>query len=130
MEAIQEVKEAIHQYGVPIWVAYVSSPTRNLVPKETMRELQASAKVSEGWTRQHDGRLIFGRTSADAVQDILFWAKEHIFEMVTVKQVAEACDVSEGAARRTIKGRPDVFKKFGKEFEIRDDQADRKADKK
>ena len=130
MEAIEEVREAIQRYGVPTWVAYVGSPTRNLVPKETIRELQASAKISEGWSRQFDGQLIFGRTSADAIQDILGWAKKHLFEMVTVKQVAEACDVSEGAARRTMNKRPDVFRKYGREFEIRDDQADRKAEKK
>ena len=50
--------------------------------------------------------------------------------MVTVKQVAEACDVSESCARGTMNKRPDVFKKFGREYEIRDADADRKAQKK
>ena len=74
--------------------------------------------------------MIYGKTRADGVADIFAWAKEHIFEMITVKQVAEACDVSESCARSTMNKRPDVFKKFGREYEIRDADADRKAQKK
>lgn len=129
-EAINEVKQAITDHGVPCWVAHISYPIRNAVPKEIIRELNSSAKVSEGWSKQFDGRLIFGRTNADGVANIFVWAKQHIFEMVTVKQVAAECDVSESSARRTMNARPDMFKKFGKEYEVRDDQADRKAQKK
>lgn len=129
-EAINEVREAVSQFGVPCWVAHISFPIRVAVPKEIIRELNSSAKVSEGWSRQFDGRLIYGRTRTDDKQNILEWAKENIFEMVTVKQVAEACDVSEGCARSTMNNRSDVFKKFGKEYEIRDCEADRKSQKK
>lgn len=129
-KAIQEVKEAIDQFGVPCWVAHTTNPIRSAVPKEVKRELLATAKVSEGWSKQFDGQLIFGRTRTDDKQNILEWAKENIFQMVTVQQVAEACDVAESCARRTMNLRSDVFKKFGKEYEIRDADADRKAQKK
>jgi len=129
-EAINEVREAVSQFGVPCWVAHISCPIRSAVPKQIIRELNSSAKVSEGWSRQFDGRLIYGRTNADGVADIFAWAKEHIFEMVTVKQVAEDCDVSESCARRNMNARSDVFKKFGREYEIRDADSDRKAQKK
>ena len=129
-EAIQEVREAVSEFGVPCWVAHISYPIRSAVPKQIIREFNSSAKVSEGWSRQFDGRLIYGKTRADGIADIFAWAKEHIFEMITVKQVAEACDVSESCARGTMNKRPDVFKKFGREYEIRDADADRKAQKK
>jgi len=129
-EAIEEVREVIEQFGVPCWVAHISCPIRSAVPKEVKRKLLATAKVSQGWSKQFDGQLIFGRTRTDDRENILEWAKENVFQMVTVKQVAEACDVAESCARRTMNLRPDVFKKFGKEYEIRDADADRKAQKK
>ena len=129
-EAINEIKEAVNQFGVPCWVAHISFPIRSAVPKQIIREFNSSAKVSEGWSKQFDGQLIFGRTRTDDKQNILEWAKENVFQMVTVKQVADACDVAESCARRTMNLRPDVFKKFGKEYEIRDADADRKAQKK
>jgi len=129
-EAINEVKQALQQFGVPCWVAYTSHSVRSAVPKEVMRELLATAKVSQGWSKQFDGQLIFGRTRTDDKENILEWAKQNVFEMVTVKQVADACGVAESCARRTMNARPDVFKKFGKEYEIRDAEADRKAQKK
>ena len=129
-EAIYEFKEAIEQFGVPCWVAHISYPIRRSVPKEVKRELLATAKVLQGWSKQFDGQLIFGKTRTDDKENILEWAKENVFQMVTVKQVAEACDVAESCARRTMNARSDVFKKFGKEYEIRDAEADRKAQKK
>jgi hypothetical protein len=129
-EAINEVKEALQQFGVPCWVAYTSHSVRSAVPKELKRELLATAKVSQGWYKQFDGQLIFGKTRTDDKDNILEWAKENIFQMVTVKQVADSCSTSENVARRTMNARPDVFKKFGKEYEIRDAEADRKAQKK
>ena len=128
--AIQEVREVIEQFGVPCWVAHISYPIRSAVPKEVKRELLATAKVSQGWSKQFDGQLIFGRTRTDDRENILEWAKENVFQMVSVKQVADVCDVAESCARRTMNLRPDVFKKFGKEYEIRDADADRKAQKK
>jgi hypothetical protein len=129
-KAIQEVSQAIEQFGVPCWVAHISYPIRSAVPKEIKRELLATAKVSEGWSKQFDGQFVFGRTRSDDKENILEWAKQNVFEMVTVKQVADACGVAESCARRTMNARPDVFKKFGKEYEIRDAEADRKAQKK
>ena len=61
-KAIQEVSEVIEQFGVPCWVAHISYPIRSAVPKQVKRELLATAKVSQGWSKQFDGQLIFGRT--------------------------------------------------------------------
>lgn len=129
-KAINEIKEAIERFGVPCWVAHTSHPTRSAVPKEVKKELLATAKVSQGWSKQFDGQFVFGKTRTDDKENIMEWAKENVFEMVTVKQVAEACGVTEGCARRAMNTRPDVFKKFGKEYEVRDADADRKAQKK
>ncbi len=119
-EAIREVTEAINTYGKPVWVAQVPTRVRNLVPTHIKAELLANAKASEGW-----------RTAQDGVQDIMSWVKENIFELVTVKQLAEIGDISEATARKIVTDRPDIFvKREGRQYEIRDPQADRKADKK
>lgn len=119
-EAIQEVTAAINTYGTPVWVAHVASRVRKLVPVHIKAELLANAKPSEGW-----------RTPQDGKQDILAWAKENIFQLVTVKQLAEIGEVSEATARKVVSDRPDIFvRREGRQFEVRDPQADRKADNK
>ncbi len=119
-EAIREVTEAINTYGKPVWVAQVPTRVRNLVPTHIKAELLANAKASEGW-----------RTAQDGVQDIMSWVKENVYELVTVKQLAEIGDISEATARKIVTDRPDIFvKREGRQYEIRDPQADRKADKK
>ena len=119
-DAIREVTEAINTYGKPVWVAQVPTRVRNLVPTHIKAELLANAKASEGW-----------RTAQDGVQDIMSWVKENVYELVTVKQLAEIGDISEATARKIVTDRPDIFvKREGRQYEIRDPQADRKADKK
>ncbi len=119
-EAIQEVTAAINTYGTPVWVAHVATRVRKLVPAHIKAELLANAKASEGW-----------RTAQDGVQDIMSWVKDNVYELVTVKQLAEIGDISEATARKIVTDRPDIFvKREGRQYEIRDPQADRKADKK
>ena len=118
-DAIREVTEAINTYGKPVWVAQVPTRVRNLVPTHIKAELLANAKASEGW-----------RTAQDGVQDIMSWVTENVYELVTVKQLAEIGDISEATARKIVTDRPDIFvKREGRQYEIRDPQADRKADK-
>ncbi len=119
-DAIREVTEAINTYGKPVWVAQVPKRVRDLVPSHIKAELLANAKASEGW-----------RTAQDGVQDIMSWVKDNVYELVTVKQLAEIGDISEATARKIVTDRPDIFvKREGRQYEIRDPQADRKAEKK
>jgi len=68
--------------------------------------------------------------AVDGVSDISAWAKENVFEIVTIKQLAEIGEVSEATVRKLVSDRPDIFKKIeGRKYEIRDPQEDRKADK-
>jgi predicted transcriptional regulator len=49
---------------------------------------------------------------------------------VTVKELAEIGDISEATVRKIVQDRPDIFvKRESRQYEIRDPQADRKADK-
>lgn len=118
-DAIREVTEAINTHGKPVWVAQVPKRVRDLVPSHIKAELLVNAKPSEGW-----------RTAQDGKQDILSWCKNHVFELVTVKELAEIGDISEATVRKIVQDRPDIFvKREGRQYEIRDPQADRKADK-
>lgn len=118
-DAIREVTEAINTYGKPVWVAQVSKRVRDLVPNNIKAELLAQAQPSEGW-----------RTAQDGKQDILSWCKNHVFDLVTVKELAEIGDISEATVRKIVQDRPDIFvKRESRQYEIRDPQADRKADK-
>ena len=118
-DAIREVTEAINTYGKPVWVAQVPKRVRDLVPNNIKAELLVNAQPSEGW-----------RTAQDGKQDIMSWCKNHVFELITVKELAEIGDISEATVRKIVQDRPDIFvKREGRQYEIRDPQADRKADK-
>lgn len=118
-DAVREVTEAINTYGKPVWVAQVPKRVRDLVPNNIKAELLAQAQPSEGW-----------RTAQDGKQDILSWCKNHVFDLVTVKELAEIGDISEATVRKIVQDRPDIFvKRESRQYEIRDPQADRKADK-
>ncbi len=118
--AIREVTEAVNTYGTPVWIAYVPSRVRNLVPAKIKADLIASARPSAGWRKPQDGK-----------NDIMSWAKENVFELVTIKQLAEIGEISEATARKIVTDRPDIFvKREGRQYEVRDPQADRKAEKK
>lgn len=118
--AIREVTEAVNTYGTPVWIAYVPSRVRNLVPAKIKADLIASARPSAGWRKPQDGK-----------NDIMSWAKENVFELVTIKQLAEIGEISEATARKVVTDRPDIFvRREGRQYEVRDPQADRKAEKK
>lgn len=118
--AIREVTEAIETYGSPVWIAHVPSRVRRLVPAKLKADLIASAKRSEGWGRPQDGK-----------NSIMSWAKENVYELVTIKQLAEIGEISDATARKIVTDRPDIFvKREGRQYEVRDPQADRKAEKK
>jgi len=58
---------------------------------------------------------------------ILDWCKEHVYEEVTIQQVAEVGCVSAATARKFVEDRGDVFKRLGRgRWEVRDAEADRR----
>jgi len=121
------VAAAIETHGVPKYVALVPTSVRRQVPVETMRSLLAAARISEGWARQGD-RLIFGRL--DPRETLRQWAQQHLYEVLTVREIAESADVSQSQVRTMIAERGDIFRKSdGRTYEIRDPHADRAAEK-
>lgn len=110
-----QVAQAIEQYGRPQWVAYVPTRVRKMVPYEVIMELLEGAQPSEGSVSKDDKK-----------DKAMRWCQEHLFEEVTVKQIAEIGGLGESSARTLITSRPDVFRKLGRGvYEIRDPQADR-----
>ena len=121
------VAAAIETHGVPKYVALVPTSVRRQVPADTMRSLLAAARISEGWARQGD-RLIFGRL--DPRETLRQWAQQHLYEVLTVREIAESADVSQSQVRTMCTERPDIFRKSdGRTYEIRDPHADRAAEK-
>lgn len=128
-EATEVVKNAIEEFGLPVWVVKVPFRVRRLVPVETRKALLASAKVSEGWYRDVDGSYAQGRPDNKGI--VLAWAKENIYKVVTTKEISEATGVPLHTVRSVVNDRPDIFRDSdGWTYEIRDPQADRKAGKK
>lgn len=118
-EATEMVVEAIQTHGSPVWVAVVPSRIRRMVPASIKEELLKTAKRSEGWGRQRDGR-----------DTIISWAKDNVYAEVTVKELAEIGEVSEATVRTLVKERMDIFKKIeGRKYEIRDPEVDRENDR-
>ena len=118
METVEEatamLREVTTRYGSPAYIAYIPSRVRRLVPLETRREILATAHVSPGWEGLVRDR---GRAS------ILAWAREHVYEIVTVKQLAEIGHVSENIARELVKANPRTFRKSdGYTYEVRADK--------
>lgn len=127
-EAIEIVKNAVAEHGTPVWVVKVPMSVRRIVPAEIKKEILADAKVSEGWAKDIDGSYVKGRLDFRSV--IITWAKDKVFQQVTVKDIAEATGASQNIVRDVIGDRPDIFRKSeGWTYEIRDPQADRKAGK-
>lgn len=121
------VAAAIETHGVPRYCATVPSSIRQQVAPETMRTMLANARLSDGWARQGD-RLIFGRL--DPRQTLLLWAQSHLYETLTLAEIATSAGVSQSQVRTMCTERPDIFRKSdGRTYEIRDAHADRTAEK-
>jgi AraC-like DNA-binding protein len=128
VNATEQIAAAIETHGAPKWVAVVPMSVRRQVSAETKRQLLATARVSEGWSRQSNGTLVFGRL--DARDTLRQWAAQNIFAVLTVKEIAEQAGVSQSAVRTMISERADIFRKSdGRTYEVRDANADRQADK-
>ena len=127
-DAAAQVAAAIETHGVPKWVTVVPMSVRRQVASDIKAQLLATARVSEGWSRQSDGRLVFGRL--DARETLRQWATQNIFAVLTVREIAEQAGVPQSAVRTMISERADIFRKSdGRTYEVRDPNADRQADK-
>lgn len=126
-DADAQVAAAIEKHGVPRWVAFVPMRVREQASVELKRTLQAEARISEGWSR-HGDRLVFGRS--DNRTTLIYWAKQNLFAVLTIKEIADAAGVPQTTVRTVLTERPDIFRKSeGRTYEVRDADADRKADK-
>jgi len=128
-EATRMLAEAISEYGRPVYICKVPVRIQKLVPLEVRRELLANSRISEGWVRDNDGCYYKGRL--DHRSAIHAWAKDHVYHIVTVKEIAEATGAPQHIVREVVGDRADIFRPSeGRTYEVRDPQADRKADKK
>jgi len=127
-DAAAQVAAAIETHGAPKWVTVVPMSVRRQVASDIKAQLLATARVSEGWSRQRDGRLVFGRL--DARETLRQWATQNLFAVLTVREIAEQAGVPQSAVRTMISERADIFRKSdGRTYEVRDPNADRQADK-
>lgn len=125
--ATEEMRTAVETYGMPVWYVKLSTTRQRIVPLEVRRSILASARPSDGWVNQN-GCWYKGRL--DSRETLRLWAQQNLFQVMTVKEIAEAAEVSQSAVRTMIAERPDIFRKSdGRTYEIRDPQADRQADK-
>lgn len=117
--AIREIEEAIRLHGRPHWLGYVARSTRRVAGAEAINALLEGGSVPSKPQKR-----------ADKYKTIERWAKEHLFEAVTVAQIAEIGGVSNATARKFINDRVDLFRKIGgRVWEVRDPVADRKHSK-
>lgn len=127
-EATRLLTEAISEHGKPVYCSQVPVRVQNLVPLEIRRELITNAHISEGWVYEN-GSYYKGRP--DHRTTVITWAKQSVFQIVTVKDIAEATGAPQNIVRELVADRIDIFRKSeGKTYEIRDPHADRKAQKK
>lgn len=126
-EAIEIYTEAVNTFGRPVYTVKVPSRIQKLVPLAVRKEVLATAKMSEGWVYDN-GTYYKGRPDNKSI--VLEWAKENVYQEVTTKQIAEATGVPLHTVRSVVSDRPDIFRESdGWNYEIRDPQADRKAQK-
>lgn len=127
-EATRILAEAISEYGRPVYICKVPIRIQKLVPLAVRKELLATSKLSEGWVRDNDGCFYKGRL--DHRSTIHAWAKDHVYHIVTVKEIAEATGAPLHIVREVVGDRADIFRPSeGRTYEVRDPQADRKVEK-
>ncbi len=114
----QIVREAIVEHGRPLWIAHVPSSVRTQVSVYDLVKWLAEAKQSPSTI-----------TRDDQYQSIVRWCGNNVFEEVTIADLETVSGLSAPSIRRFITDRPDLFRKLRRGvYEIRDPDADRKAD--
>lgn len=115
-QAIKMVSESIEEHGRPAWLAYVPMRIIRMVPSETLNLLLESN--TSALTKRSD--------KYDALLD---WSKDHLFEQFTTEQIVEVSGFSYQTTLKFLQESP-TFRKVKKGlWEVRDADADRKAEK-
>lgn len=128
-EATEMYLNTLQEFGVPVYYSHIPVRIQKLVPLAVRREALANAQMSEGWVKELDGTYHKGRLDYRTV--VLMWARDNVYSIVTVKDIAEATGASQNIVRELTNDRPDIFRKSeGRTYEIRDPQEDRQAQKK
>jgi len=113
------VIEAIETHGQPAWIAYASRADRDQIPKGAWTQLLAGAKTSPAFIKR-----------ADKYEAIFEFIADKLFEEVTPKQVGDAVEMGASTVRKFMEERPDLFRPMRRGvYEVRDERADRKADR-
>lgn len=116
-EAEQLLREVTARHGTPVYIAYIPGRVRRMVPVEIRREILADAHVSDGWE---------GLVREQGRDKIMQWTRDNVYQIVTVKQLAEIGGVSETVARDLIKKNPRIFRKSdGWTYEVRNPNDDK-----
>ena len=69
-------------------------------------------------------------TRSEKINTLLKWASENVGEQVNLENLMEIGGIAYSMAKKIVEDRPDVFRKVKRGlFEIRDPEADRRADK-
>lgn len=92
----EQVANALRTYGRPFWVAYIPMRVVKQVPYATLTALLAEV---EPHTTGNEKRRI-----------MLKWCDEHLFDWVTVSEVAEIMGVSNPTAKKFIVENPHRFR--------------------
>ena len=67
---------------------------------------------------------------ADKQAKVIAWAAANIGEKIELAKLMEVGDIAYSMAKKITEDRPDIFRKIKRgQFEVRDPEADRKADK-
>lgn len=115
-DAIRMVSDAIEQHGRPAWLGHVPMRIVRMVPSDTLATLMGN------------GPQLLNRR-ADKYDALLDWAKDHLFEQFTTDQLVEVSGFSYPTTLKFLQESP-TFRKIKKGiWEIRDAEADKKAEK-
>lgn len=115
-EAVRIVSDALETHGRPAWLGHVPMRIVRTIPPATLAMLLES-NVSALNKR------------SDKYDALLAWAGDHLFEQFTTEQIVEVSGFSYPTTLKFIQESP-TFRKVKKGlWEIRDADADRKAEK-
>lgn len=112
-----------------LWRAQACQRTSpNMTIKELVAYYSIDRKVAEElWG--HDAQPTVKARKQKPADALMQFARTNLFAHITSKQVCELCECSLPTALRLLDARPDVFRKIKRGvWEVRDPQADRKAD--
>lgn len=111
--------------------AYCLHANPDQTPAQVFKLYSVDQRV---WSHFVDGEIISTlekrQSRSEKIQSVLNWAAENVGEQVDLEKVQEANNIAYTMAKKITEDRPDVFRRIKRGlFEIRDPDADRKADR-